>query len=182
MRNQKRKRLFPLEPGFTLIELLVTSLAVGLILTIGLANYTRIRRQQAFHQAVKNVLADMRLAQDKAISGEKPTDCRPTSPPYYELIGYQFEFSDTGDSYQIRALCQGLEVEPLYKEETIASDVIKTSGPDSILFQVLTRGVDLDNPSETFTFTDSSGSWSENIVITESGEIYPSVGPTASPG
>ena len=163
----KKTRALPL--GFTIIELLVSSAVFIILLSVGLANYSRINRQQIFHQTVKNVLEDLRLAQDKALSGEKPSECRP--PANVLLAGYRVTINPDNRSYEIRSVCEGLAQEPVCKSAALRTGVTITQKPDEIFFRVLTKGVDLGGV-ETGTITLQGYGLVEQIVITESGEIY----------
>src|SRR4030042_3903407 len=85
-------------PGFTLIELLVVFSVIAILFTIGFASYQSFNRKQIVVQAAKELKENLRLAQNKASVGEKPTGCTGT------LNGWQVAFS--GDSsYQIQAVC-----------------------------------------------------------------------------
>jgi prepilin-type N-terminal cleavage/methylation domain-containing protein len=161
----KKKNKF----GFTLIELLVVTGVIGIVLTIGLANYSRINRRQIFNNSVEEVLQDLRLAQDKAVSGEKPSACRP--PTEYPLMGYKLEFSSSGTSYQIKAVCEGVAEDLSCKTGVLSSGVAKIDGPDSIFFKVLHQGAELDSAEERLTFQGYN--YTREIIVTESGEIYP---------
>lgn len=174
---KKTKKKLSASPGFTLIELLITTTVIGLVLSIGLASYTKINRRQIFHQSVKNTLEDLRLAQDKALSGEKPVECLP--PSEKALSGYRFSFINE-HTYQIRAVCQDLAEESICKTSYLTENVAKTGGPDSVFFKVLTQGVDLDGqPSRTINLEGFG--FNEQIIITEGGEIYPASAPTETP-
>ncbi|HUW21745.1 MAG TPA: LamG-like jellyroll fold domain-containing protein [Candidatus Bathyarchaeia archaeon] len=162
--------------GFTLIELLVTISITGLMLSIGLANYNRINRNQIFQQATDVVLEDLRLAQDKAISGEKPASCLSSE---ITLDGYRFIF-DSPATYAIRAVCNGVNQDPPVKTASLRGETRKESGPDEIFFRVLSLGVDLGGFESRIVSLGGYGQ-SLQIVVTDSGEIYPASVPTETP-
>ncbi|MFC1790545.1 prepilin-type N-terminal cleavage/methylation domain-containing protein [Patescibacteria group bacterium] len=172
--------------GFTLIELLMTTAIIGVILSAGLINYQRVNRSQIFHQSVKDILSDLRLVQDKAFSGEKPAGCLPPPDDLF-LEKYLFEFSDS-QTYQIKAVCNGLAEPVLIKTGLLKGVTRKTSGPDQISFMVLTQGVDLGG-AESRAFGFSAYGLTEELIVTQTGELYitsvptetPVPGPTATP-
>lgn len=127
---QRKKK----ERGFTLIELLISTGIIGGILTIGLVNYSYANRRQVFRQSMRNILEDLRLAQDKAMSGEKPDGCGGEAP----LLGYRVEFSETG--YILKAVCQGVE-EIDVKTVELNERIKITDGPNWVLFKVLYQGI-----------------------------------------
>lgn len=58
--------------GFTLVELLVVISILLTLLSLGIASYTRFNRRQRLFQAALTLKSDLRFAQTKAISIEKP--------------------------------------------------------------------------------------------------------------
>lgn len=94
--------------GFTLIEILIAISVMGIILGLSLVQYQRFNRRQIFQQAVEEVKSELRLTQDKALSGERPQSklggiainwC--LSPN--ALKGHRFTLEDS--SYTIWAVC-----------------------------------------------------------------------------
>ena len=67
--------LKPKKSGFTLIEILVSMTIIGFLFSFGYASFRDFSRRQALAGVVKQVQGDLRLAQQKALSGEKPSGC-----------------------------------------------------------------------------------------------------------
>lgn len=149
--------------GFTLIELLVIATMIGLILTIGLAGYNRFNRQRIVRETALNLLNNLRYAQEKALSGEKPTeDCT-------VLNGYQVSFFS--GKYEIQAKCspEGLAGK---KKEFPLESVDFVSLPDNLVFKVLAHGVEGVNPLSGKTEINLEGfDWTYKIKVTKTGEI-----------
>lgn len=154
-----KKKSCPYQTAFTLIELLVVISVIAILFTIGMAAYNEFNRSQMLSQSAKSLKNDLRMAQSKALSGEKPTDCTGT------LEGYQVVF--TNNSYTLNALCPNAV---LMKSTNLPQNVTLTFSPppnDKILFKVLTRGV--ESPQ---TLTLSAFTKTQIITISASGEIY----------
>jgi Tfp pilus assembly protein FimT len=130
---------------------------MGLLLTIGYAYYQNFNRRQIVVQAAKDLKNNLRLAQSKALAGEKPTGCSTS------LQGYRVTFSS--GSYSIAAICGGTPGSESYP----FVGVTKTVGPNSLLFKVLSRGV--ENPG-TITLTSIyDSSYKIKVTVNEGGEI-----------
>lgn len=142
--------------GFTLVELLVTFSVITLLFTIGFASYQEFNRRQIVSQAGKELKENLRLAQSKASSGEKPTGCTGT------LNGWQVVFQDTS-SYQIQAVCPNTVN---FKTVPYPPGVAKTAGPPKVFFKVLSRGVD-----NSGTITISGFGTRARVTVTSAGEI-----------
>lgn len=156
--------------GFTLIELLIVAAVTGVILSVGLTGYNRIQRRQIFKSTMDSLIQDLRLAQDKALSGEKIDQCAEDQP----LYGFYFNSSDK--FYSILASChdENDELQSFaVKEVTFPDGIQKESGPDSILFKVLNQGIDLNGGgSLELSFSGFDDSYSKTIYISQVGEIY----------
>jgi len=153
--------------GFTLIELLVISSIVGLLLTVGVANYNNFNRKRILKEAALNLETNLRYAQEKALSGEKPSICTKAEA----LDGWKLKFT-SDQTYEILPLCAGVEENGAKKSYQFNSSVSKTSGPDSFLFKVLAQGVDYSgNDEDAIMLSAFSGKWKYKIKITKSGEI-----------
>lgn len=143
--------------GFTLIELLLAVSFIGILTAIGLASYNNYNQTQILKQAASDLKSNLRLAQNRAIAGEKPTGCG-------VLDGYQVSF--TAANYTVQALCSG---SPLGTVSTfnLPAGVSLTSPPSPVLFKVLGLGTNI--PS--FTITLSGFGKTESVIITPTGEI-----------
>lgn len=145
--------------GFTLIELLVVISVVGILFTIGVARYQAFNRRQLLVQAAQNLKSNLRLAQDKALAGEK--DC------LGRLDG--FRVSLAADSYSIRSQCDnGFNFGPA-TSFSFPPGITKTSDTSLIFFKVLAQGVEITGSSEVIL--SGFGGETESITVTEVGEI-----------
>lgn len=146
--------------GYTLIELLV-AISIGIIVfTIGFAGYREFSRRQALTGIVKQIKADLRLAQQLALTGQKPTvgSC-------VRLDGYSFTRTSP-TSYQLIANCTNAN--RIVKDITISPNTTITAG--TVIFKVLGQGTNLTAPL-TFTITNSLTGTSGNIIIGIGGDI-----------
>ena len=147
--------------AFTLIELLVIISIIGLLFTLGLAAYNNFNRRQLVDQATQELENNLRLAQSKAMAGQKPEGCTGT------LLGYRVEnlVSPEGDSYYtISAACSQSVVIGTYTLSTGLS----LTGPGSVLFKVLGQGTDVD---QTATFNVSGFGKTNEVKVGVAGEI-----------
>lgn len=173
--NPKEEGFFSRSWGFTLIELLVVISILLVVLTMGLINYGRVTRRQAFNQGMEDIMEEFRLTQDKALSAEKPVACGTNG-----LEGYMFQFDPNRVDYSITAECGLLSV--IVKTGSLPGGVSKLPQqkkyPENVLFKVLGQGADLHQQDElrhyeelTFGFRGPEG-LEGFIGVTETGEIF----------
>lgn len=93
--------------GFTLIELLISLGIMSVLLSLGYANYRQYTQSQEITSFSRNVMADLRQAQEYASSGKKPIDPKCDSPRY--LDAYSFKLT-SATQYSIIAICSGGDV------------------------------------------------------------------------
>jgi prepilin-type N-terminal cleavage/methylation domain-containing protein len=155
-------------PGFSLIELLVVVTITGILFGVGVAKYTDFNRSQILEQAAQELKNNLRLAQARALSGEKPSGCT-------VLDGYQVSFVSGGqnDTYQIGAICGGNEAgeaETFSLPSVVKFDPLPS--PSQILFKVLAQGTNLENDYLTITLKGfNSDSYVKTVTVTKTGEI-----------
>lgn len=115
--------------GFTLIELLI-AVAIGAVLfSGGLAAYRGMGERQSLKQGGRIFQSNLRLFQQKALAGEKPTDC--------ELVifeGFEVSFANK-TSYSARPVCGGAM--PTGKTYSLPEEVEFGDVPETIFFPVL---------------------------------------------
>lgn len=140
--------------GYTLVELLIGLSIIGIIFSVGLAGYREFSRRQALTGVSKQLKADLRLAQQLALTGQKPDGVSCDT-----LDGYLFSRVDS-NTYQILADCSGVSPH-IYKEVDLGSNITITSTNATVTFKVLGQGTDLV-ASNTLTLTHSSGN--QNIM------------------
>ncbi len=145
--------------GFTLIELLVVVSIIGILFTIGIAQYMNFNRSQILDQTAQELKNNLRLAQTMAFTGEKPGEC-------IALDGYQVSFSS--DSYIIQPVCGGNVVDSGKKTFYLPLGVGFTSIPSPILFKVLAQGTSL---ADNLTISLTGFNLSRNVVVTKEGKI-----------
>lgn len=145
--------------GFTLIELLIAISIIGIIFTVGLARYNQFNRRQILVQAARELKSNLRLAQSKALAGEKPTGCD-------VLSGHKLEFLGNNRDYKIVAVC-GSDID-VKTGLTLGPSITKT-GPSSVLFKILTQGAEA---KVLFTLSIPGVDDVVVVTVTEGGEIY----------
>lgn len=146
--------------GFTLIELLVASTILLTLTGAVLVNYNNYNETQRTRQAVLTLKNNLRSAQSRAYNGEKPTLCN------ISLDGYVVSFTET--SYTTQAQCGGLPVVDTDQTVTLATGLKFIPVPASMLFRVLSHGLDRD---VTITINTAQLSKSYQIIISKSGDI-----------
>jgi prepilin-type N-terminal cleavage/methylation domain-containing protein len=148
--------------GFTLVELLMATAVIGLLLTIGLASYVDYNRKRRVRESALDLLNNLRFAQEKALSGEKPS-----SGSCSVLDGWKLEFI-SNEEYCVQAVCSGVGVGDT-RSYQFEEGVSKTSGSNAFLFRVLALGVNFSGSGEIQL---SGFGRVEKIVVEEAGNIH----------
>jgi len=143
--------------GFTLIELMIVMVITVFLIGGGIAAYTNFNERQTVKSAGTQLYNDLRFAQSKASSQEKPAGCGQGA-----FEGYVLDF--TGTSYVIDALCGGSLVDAGISR-TLPLGVVKQSGDDSTSFFSLGRG------STANTICLSGFGRFYTVAVSASGEI-----------
>lgn len=123
--------------GFTLIEILVTIAISALLVTFGLASYIKFNQRQIVDQAARQIFSDLRLAQNKALSGEKAPSYGCGANP---LRGWSVKFNTSG--YEIYGECGAVSFNN--KTYTLSNSLNVTAPlePNNVLtFKPLAGGV-----------------------------------------
>lgn len=154
------KKIIALENGFSLLELLVVMTISGILLSLGITQYNRFNRSQVLTQTARNLISDLRMIQNKAITGEMPEGCLAGK----SLEGYQVSF--TASDYSLAAVCD--EIVNL-KTVSFPSGYKVTYGQASILFKVFGLGTDVAGAA-SITLENPFGQ-KVSVVVTGSGEI-----------
>jgi len=146
--------------GFTLIELMV-AVTIGMVLVAGgLAAYRGTGERQTLKQAGISFQTNLKMFQQKVLSGEKPADCGPAD--IYE--GFEVSYVDTA-SYTATPICQ--EAMPAGRTYTLPEEVkFGAWSPTTIFFPVLKSVL-----TGAQTITLISGSFFYDVVIEPSGVI-----------
>jgi len=140
--------------GFSLIELLVVLVIISLVFGLGYANFRGYQRKQAVMAAGRQIEGDLRMAQEYADQGYKPSGCGGMS-------GYIFQVnSSPANTYNIIADC-GLGANNPKIKANIGLPLGMTLTPaTSIKFKVLKEGLE---PAAATTFTITS--LVENTIV-----------------
>ena len=144
--------------GFTLIELLVSVAIGGVLIGAALASYRGMGTKQQVKQAGISLAADLKSYQQKALAGQKPSECTAA------LQGYQVTYVDS-NSYSVTAVCAGA---PSASEFDLPGEVIFQTAfnPGEIFFPVLSGAVD---GAQTLVLTQ--GDYSYQVVVEAAGVI-----------
>ncbi len=152
--------------GYTLIEVLVGITIIGLIFAVGYVNFRDFSRRQAINGQARALKGDLRLAQEKSLSGVKPADSR-CDPPN-KLNGYNFRVVNALN-YVVEANCTGGNV--LVKSVNLPSDVtISIPSPNPISFKILGQGTNIVDQS-TINLTQAVTGYVRTVTVTKGGEI-----------
>lgn len=148
--------------GYTLIEVLVSLTVIGLLFGFGFVSFRDFSRRQAVVSAGRMVIADLRLAQSKALSGEKPC--------VGNLSTYDFTVIPT-TSYRITAVCSGVGSNSvIVKTQPLPSGILISSAPQNTAsFKVLGQG--MAGPGVTITLSQTGTTNISTITVSEGGEI-----------
>lgn len=157
------------EKGFTLVELLVSIGIISIIIAIGSFGYRDFARRQNVAATAKQVVGDLRLAQQYALSGHKPSGCTGTLE--------RFEFTRVNNnSYSISVKCStasaGVKSSNLPQDVTISS-FSPTISNDTIGFLPVTGWTTLTpGGSDVLLTVGGTGtSFAQKIRIKPTGDI-----------
>lgn len=158
------------QKGYTLIEILVGLTIVGILFAVGYVNFRDFSRRQALAGAAKILQGDIRLAQQQALSGQKPDDPKCNDPNI--LNGFNFDVISSGE-YKIYANCTGGNVSEATKDVVLPSNILITKPvPNPIIFKVLGSGTNIpDGTPATITLTQANTGNTLSITIGSGGEV-----------
>jgi type IV fimbrial biogenesis protein FimT len=148
--------------GYTLIEILVVLSITTLMLTIGIPGYRAFSQRQDLAGTSRQIVSDLRQAQQYALSGQKPSGITCTV-----LDGYTFSRS-TASQYQIIANCSNGD--SVIKTVNLDANVTFTASLTNTKFKVLGQGTTL-SADNTLTLTNSASGNTATVIITTSGTI-----------
>lgn len=177
-KTQNAKRL---KQGFSLIELLIVISLFGLAASLITAAYLSFERTQKVKNAALTLKNDIRLAQNKAHSGDKGPDSRCGKGGLSEtydvtLIGWYLTFSKGTSAYTLKPTCIFNESEQLFPEGktvTLPDGVtitnlelsLQTPTQVNVLFRPLETDVEFYNPSNTPPFYNYPGDSRDRIQM-----------------
>lgn len=168
-KNAKHKSERLLITGFTILELLIVVVTMVLVFSVGMANFRGFQRRRALEGAVIRVKSHLRLAQEMATSGAKPSACAALK---LDSITFQRDVT-TSTIYHIRARCTDgattinspistYNLDPEFNGINITDTTLVT-------FLTLGRGV---VGSPIITLSQPSTGASIPITISSGGEIF----------
>jgi prepilin-type N-terminal cleavage/methylation domain-containing protein len=166
--------------GYTLVEVLVVLSIMAVLFASGYSNYRDFSRRQAITNTSKSLQADLRLAQQTALSGNLPTDsaCNGVN----RLEGYLFNVV-SATTYEIKAKCTGGTAAPV-KTVTLTPGItiaVPFPAPNPILFKVLGQGTNINSAHADIQLVQVSSTSATTIQVFPSGQIE-SIASTAAPG
>jgi prepilin-type N-terminal cleavage/methylation domain-containing protein len=172
--HNKTSKKMVFESGFTLIELMVSITILIVISGLGVASYNTFNHKQILDQSINTLRSDLSLAQNKALSGEKPAGWCSSD----KLNGYKLSFFSGGIcsnwGYVVKAVCSnGAVTSSTVKQICFQSPVSVTLGPD-VFFRVVGQGVEMPDspPNQTkVTVTLSAFNQSSSISVSQQGNI-----------
>lgn len=156
--------------GYTLIELIIVIAIMSLLVGVGVAGYRDFSRRQDVQNSARTLIADLRVAQGAANSGEKPTGCNAlngvvvdvTSATSYTLC-YACNVNYAGQS------CSQLGF-TMKQVTTPAGTSLSVVGTQPILFRVLGRGTNL-NATTTINVTSGTSGATRAVTVNPGGRI-----------
>jgi Tfp pilus assembly protein FimT len=136
---------------------------MAIVLVLGIAKYNEFNRRQILYQATLELKSNLRLVQDKALSGEKDSLICPSKT----LEGWYISF--TGNSYEVYGQCGGTVFSRSQtfdlSQKHITISLSGTSG-NYVRFKPLGHGSE-----EDITITLGAFGMSSRILVTKAGQI-----------
>lgn len=168
--RELKKRVFLKKSGagYTLIEILVSLTIIGLLFGFGYVSFRDFARRQSISGAAKTLQGDLRLAQQQALSGQKPeSGCTTLSGISFTVVSSGF-----GGSYEVHAVCGGAPVDPPIKTVVLPGDIAIDSSPATFQFNVLGNGNSIPaDSSAVVTLTQNGTNYTSSVTVTSGGEI-----------
>lgn len=153
-----------MKKGYSLIELLISLTIMAIVFGLGYAGFRQFARNQAMEAAIRQLMGDLRLAQQYSLSGKKPSEgCE-------VLNSYRVTFTLT--NYAIQAICNGATPISIGKDSIPLNQLGITLSPTpaSITFKILGQGTTL-GVDALITLTQAETNNTATITVTTQGEI-----------
>lgn len=150
--------------AYTLIEILVSLTIIGILFGFGYASFRDFARRQEVAGAAKVLQGNLRLAQQQALSGQKPDGCG-------TLDGVRLNIN-TDQSYLVEAVC-GASVYNIKPEVKLPSDIRISSTQNLIQFNVLGNGTNISDPNTpvVISLTQTGTGYPASVTVSAGGEI-----------
>lgn len=133
--------------GFTMLELIVVFTVIAILSTIGIASFVNYSRAQSLQTGAQDLFTTLNLAKSRTLSQVKPDLCSTTET----LDGYKvtIDYSGNSNEYKLYVICSTLphEIKSSILPTNISFDGSGTPIA-SVLFRVITGGVDLKDASD----------------------------------
>lgn len=181
--NFRKKQLKEESLGFSLVELLIVIFIIGLIFSVGVANYRDFSRRKQVEAVANQVKSDLELAKQNALSGVKPDHVNCNSPNI--LLGYRFVVQPAG--YTVQANCSAggplgsfIDIKSIsslpygvrLSSNILDDDCTNPVNGDSIQFLPRGNGTNLsDNNCFRIRFSITGLSFTQDIIVEKSGAI-----------
>ncbi len=158
--------------GYTLIEILVGLTIIGIVFGVGYAGFRDFSRREQLSSVSKVLVGDLRLAQARALSGQKPEDIKCTAQDQ-RLDGYSLQITSEA-TYEINAKCSaGVVNDPAIKSVILPIGVtISTPVVNPLTFKTLGEGTNIPSgQSVILTLTQTATGKTYTVTISAGGEI-----------
>lgn len=144
--------------GYSLIEVLVAVTIISVLTGSSLVGYNRFQGRQGLKSAGEKLVSDLRLTQQKALSGERVSGwCQGAGE---SLTGWRLVFTSS-TVYDIRGVCSS-GATTTYKSITLPNSATKSSGGSSVDFAAV-NGTTTDN---SFVLSRQLGTSVSQITVT----------------
>lgn len=170
-RNKKKcqnitsKKLLSLR-GYTVIEILIVVIIMFILFGVGTAGYRGFQRRKELDGAANKIKADLRLAQEMAMSGIGKDKCA-LGETMVAVV-----FSVSSPAYTINTGCSDGTNTNIYPVSTYDLSTyypnITVGSTGDVIFNILGRGVEND---ETVTVNHSQITDKRDVNVTTGGEI-----------
>lgn len=155
--------------GYTIIEIIISIFILVIIFSIAQANYRQFILNKNLDAIKSQIISDVKLAQEYALSGKKPATC-------IGLNGYIFTITPNSNPnlnyYRIMADCAtDEEVKRVYLSK-IAKGIIFSGSDPNILFKNLGSGTNIPaGTSRQITITQQTSGNTRIITISSGGDV-----------
>lgn len=120
--------------------MLVVAMIISALSGVSLVGYNRFQGNQGLRSVSDQLTVDLRQAQQKALSGEKPAGW--CGGPNDQLTGWRVEFVDAF-RYEIKGVCSDTTT-VVDKTITLANSVTKSAGNQTVDFMAITGAANGD--------------------------------------
>ncbi len=147
------------QTGYTLFELIISIAIISIVFGLAIAAYNTFNKRERLRQAGLNLKANLRFAQTKSLSAEKPSSGCTT------FSGMQVSF--TSNTYSIVHVCTEGAVGTSI-DTTLPSDITFSPTPTTFTFLPLTRSTSLQS-GQSLVLTNGLASYT--LVVSGGGDI-----------